>query len=256
VDGTNSLGTSLNTWFDVWATDPTINTSDARLKENVADIKYGLSDIMKMHPVSYTWIQHPDAGTKLGLIAQEVQPILPEVVRDWEYVTDELTGKTVKAPSAKLGMQYEAIIPVLIKGIQEQQNEIAEKDSKINNQQQQIIELTDRVAALEAVVTKPASTDGAARFSIASDAQPVLGQNVPNPFDNTTLIPFRLPKNCKDASLQIRETITGSILRVIPLICGETQISIDAGQLASGSYTYSLYVDGNLIDTRQMVLTK
>lgn len=257
VDGANSVGTSTNTWFDVWATDATINTSDARLKENIADLGYGLPEIMQMRPVSYTWLQHPDAGTKLGFLAQEVQSILPEAVRDWEYTTDEQTGKTVKTPSAKLGMQYDAIIPVLVKAIQEQNAIVAEKDSKIDNQQQQLSQLTDRIASLEAVISHPGSTDGTARFSMSSEnAKPVLGQNIPNPFDNSTLIPFRLPKNCKDASLRITETTTGSILRVIPLVCGETQISIEAGQLASGNYTYSLYVDGNLIDTKQMVLTK
>ncbi len=89
TDGTNSLGTSANTWFDVWATDATINTSDAREKSNIKDLNYGLKEIMQLRSVRYNWKKIPDAGEKLGLIAQEVQKILPEVVRDWEFKKDE-----------------------------------------------------------------------------------------------------------------------------------------------------------------------
>jgi hypothetical protein len=118
-------------------------------------------------------------------------------------------------------------------------------------------QLSDRLAALESKAVSPVSTDGTERFSMTTENEkPVLGQNIPNPFDNSTLIPFRLPNDCKDASLRITETTTGRILRVIPLVCGETQISIDAAQLASGTYTYSLYADGKLIDTKRMELLK
>jgi len=48
---------------------------------------------------------------------------LPEVVKDHEYRIDT-TGKTEKIPARHLGVMYADIIPVLIKAIQEQQQEI------------------------------------------------------------------------------------------------------------------------------------
>jgi hypothetical protein len=47
------------------------------------------------------------------------------------------------------------------------------------------------------------------------------------------------------------------LIRQIPLSCsgGAGSIAIEGGALPAGSYYYSLYVDGNLIDTKQMILT-
>jgi hypothetical protein len=133
-DGSNSLGTDGRRWFDIWAIDVTVNSSDARLKKNIEDLPYGLEEIMKLHPVSYKWIKNPDGqdgAKRLGLLAQEVQRVIPEVVRDWCYKDDEKTGKKIKMPTTTLGLQYDAIIPVLIKGMPEQQKIIATLEERI-----------------------------------------------------------------------------------------------------------------------------
>ena len=65
---------------------------------------------------------------------------------------------------------------------------------------------------------------------------------------------FRIPNNCNDASVEISESETGKIVRVIPLACGETQLTLEAGWLVSDTYSYSLTVDGKIIDTKQMKL--
>jgi hypothetical protein len=83
----------------------------------------------------------------------------------------------------------------------------------------------------------------------------LLGQNLPNPFDNSTIIPFRIPKECHSAAIIIAES-TGKIVRAIPVSCKETQLSLEAGILAAGVYSYSLVVDGRTVDMKQMVLTK
>ena len=57
-------------------------TSDQRLKHNIHPIKYGLSQLRDLKPVSYDWkldlFNLP--GTQLGFIAQDVQKVLPELV--------------------------------------------------------------------------------------------------------------------------------------------------------------------------------
>ena len=80
ADNTSSLGNSTYRWSAVFAANGTIQTSDVRLKSNVTDLGYGLSDLLKLRPVSFTWTAQLEQGTKLGFIAQEVQPILPETV--------------------------------------------------------------------------------------------------------------------------------------------------------------------------------
>jgi hypothetical protein len=55
-DNTHSLGQSTRRWSDVWAVDTSINSSDIRLKKEVASSVLGLDFIKKLRPVSYKWI--------------------------------------------------------------------------------------------------------------------------------------------------------------------------------------------------------
>lgn len=94
--------------------------SDARLKENLASLKYGLKHIVSLKPVSYTWKKYPDQKNKsFGLIAQDVQKIMPELVSE-----DDDVQKT-------LSLSYTELIPVLINAIKEQ-NTIIENLEKDN----------------------------------------------------------------------------------------------------------------------------
>jgi hypothetical protein len=54
----------------------------------------------------------------------------------------------------------------------------------------------------------------------------------------------------------ITKTSTSQALNVIPISCNEDHVSINAGTLSSGTYSYTLYMEGKMIDTKQMVLTK
>jgi polyhydroxyalkanoate synthesis regulator phasin len=58
---------------------------------------------------------------RIGLIAQELKTVLPEVVKDWEWKVDEKTGERTKVEAERMGVMYSDIIPVLIKAIQEQE---------------------------------------------------------------------------------------------------------------------------------------
>lgn len=134
----------------------TINTSDARDKSNILGLKYGLEQIMKLRPVSFTWKDHKIQDTKLGLLAQEVQEIIPEVVVDHETKRDEKTGELIKVPANRLGIYYSDLIPVLIKGMQEQQAEIeklrGENAAIIAEQAGKMEAMEARLAKLEALV--------------------------------------------------------------------------------------------------------
>lgn len=117
-DNAQNLGQTSARWNTLFATNGTINTSDAREKKNIQNLNYGLNDLMKLRPVRFEWKKDDGSGTKLGLIAQELQQIIPEVVRDWDWEEDQQGNrKKVKAPI--LGVFYSDLIPVLIHSIQE-----------------------------------------------------------------------------------------------------------------------------------------
>ena len=85
--------------------------SDKRLKTNIKDINYGLETIMKLNPKQYDWKK--DETHDIGFIAQEVEKIIPEIVKDKKHFDKEI--KT---------LDYEKLTAVLIKAVQELKQEI------------------------------------------------------------------------------------------------------------------------------------
>lgn len=132
TNGTIDLGNEFNKWESVYAVNGVINTSDAREKTKIQNIKYGLADVMKLRPVSFEWISNPDAGTKLGLIAQELKEVVSEVVVLGDGKLPSDTNETTDAKEGRYGVYYSDLIPVLIKAIQEQQEMIGVMRAEIN----------------------------------------------------------------------------------------------------------------------------
>ena len=93
------------------------STSDERLKDNIEPIENALSDVCKLEGVSFNW---KDTGTKAtGFIAQQVEPILPDLVN-----TSEDDG--IKS------VNYIGLIGHLVEAIKEQQAQIDELKQKLN----------------------------------------------------------------------------------------------------------------------------
>lgn len=141
-----SLGASGNRWTEVWAVDGTINTSDLRLKEGISDLEYGLDEIMRLRPISFAWRDRPEAGRKLGLVAQEVQPVVSEVVAETEWIMTEGAGgsQPLSEPAENLGIYYSQLVPVLIKAVQEQQGLIEEQAERIGELEARIAQIESR----------------------------------------------------------------------------------------------------------------
>lgn len=114
-----SLGTGI-----VYSNNGTLtstNPSDKRLKDNILDLSYGLNEILKLRPVTYNWKNDAiKQGKQFGFIAQEVQEVMPDLVK--EFKTDE---------GDRLGLNKEGIYTTLIKAIQEQQAQIKELQKEI-----------------------------------------------------------------------------------------------------------------------------
>jgi hypothetical protein len=89
------------------------NPSDIRLKEDINPLRYGLKEVMALKPVTYKWKDGSNGGKRsTGLIAQDVQEIMPDYV------------KNVSDGSDLLGLDSYAINIVLINAIKELQAEI------------------------------------------------------------------------------------------------------------------------------------
>jgi len=114
----------------IWATGD-INSagglSDERLKKNITVIGDSLSKIEAIRGVSFDWKAKSDdsevfqgmyEGHDLGVIAQEVEKVLPEIVN-----TRENGAKVVK---------YEKLIPVLVEAVKELNKKVTNLESQLN----------------------------------------------------------------------------------------------------------------------------
>lgn len=98
--------------------------SDARHKHNIRTLETGLESVLRLRPVTFEWNTPTDKGmegTQLGFIAQEVEEILPDIVITQD---DE---------DATKGLKPTAMIPVLVKAIQELKIENDALRSEIND---------------------------------------------------------------------------------------------------------------------------
>lgn len=105
---TNELNITGNINYSGILTD----TSDARKKDQITPLEAGaLSQVEAMKPVSFVMKDSPEAGIELGLIAQDIQKLYPELV------------KTADDEDKTLSLNYQGLIPVLIKAMQEMRAE-------------------------------------------------------------------------------------------------------------------------------------
>jgi|GEM_PF-2169470 len=86
--------------------------------------------------------------------------------------------------------------------------------------------------------------------------QVVLGQNIPNPAQHTTAIPFYLPSNVKKARLEVFELGTGRVLKGFDVLqMGHGAIEFETRSLSAGMFGYRLLTDGQPAAHMKMVIT-
>jgi uncharacterized coiled-coil protein SlyX len=121
-----------------------VHSSDRRLKKDIEALPYGLKEILQLQPKAYNWKDREQNHKSLGLIAQDVQPIISELV------------SKANDKQQTLGVSYTELIPVLINAIKEQQKIISKLKTQVNTgqatiatQQELMQDLLTRVKAIE-----------------------------------------------------------------------------------------------------------
>ena len=81
-----------------------------------------------------------------------------------------------------------------------------------------------------------------------------MSQNNPNPVAGATTIRYSLPAGFRAAQIIITDN-SGKTIKQLPLnTAGNGTINIDASTLSSGTYNYTLVVDGKTIESKRMVV--
>jgi hypothetical protein len=212
-----------------------VATSDKRFKKDIKPIENALDKINKLTGVTYNWrtsefkernfTNHP----QIGLIAQEVEKILPEAV-----IIDE---------NGYYGVNYNMIVPILMEAVKEQQ-------ATLNKQKNKIDELESSINAVNASRLADKS------FEAVNQEEFKLEQNVPNPFSQSTSIQYYVPANAGKASVIICD-LSGKTIKTVELKeVGAGSVSINTDELHSGIFIYALVVNGKETISKRMVVAK
>jgi hypothetical protein len=187
-------------------------------------------------------------GKQFGFVAQDVEKVLPELV-----VTNYDKTKDAKSPVAYKALNYIGFIPILTAALQE----LSEKNDALQKQNE---DLQDRVSKLEAVVNQLTSGNSALlnknNLVAQNNAAKILQQNNPNPFNQTSSIHFSISSSSGNASIIVTDASGKTVKQFNNLSNGNGSVTIDANTFSSGSYLYSLIVDGKTVATKQMIVTK
>jgi len=134
--GTASPTETLHIVGNILATG-TVTPSDERLKKDIKPLENSLAKIMQLEGVTYKWKDpeslKADTDTQLGLIAQQVEKIVPEVV---ETANNEQGSKSVS---------YANLVALLIEATKEQQQLIQTQQTQLEAQQQRIKALEEKI---------------------------------------------------------------------------------------------------------------
>lgn len=265
------------------------SSSDGRFKSNVQQNVKGLDFIQRLRPVTYQLntgaldgfkkrnlpqvqdssgsqaanidYSGSSAVIRCGFIAQEVE----QAATDANFTTD-----IVHIPvdtNDNYSLSYGGFVVPLVKAVQEQQEMIDDLTSENEA-------LNDRLTELETIVGQccPGSqfrmgsnSENAGqentqvnviKTDLKSGENIVLYQNEPNPFEGHTAIRYFLPNRIGSAFIVFHNEFGIEIKRLEILEKGFGRIEATTEELSSGIFTYSLVVDGNVIDTKKMVNVK
>ncbi len=247
----------------------TYGPSDVNMKENIYSINNADSLLNLMLPKYFSYkqtgqwawlnLQH---GKQAGLIAQDIETILPSFVKLNHFPGEyDSLGNVIQAPFDFKTIDYDKFVPILISGYKNLKSENLKQDSLINvliNQNADIINcLNNANLCNESRTQQNSTTSNQINIELTDVKSIILDQNVPNPWAEQTTITFSLTEGVQKAQMLFYNS-EGRLINSTDLVAksGKGQLNVFANDLTNGVYTYTLVVDGKIIDTKRMVKNK
>jgi hypothetical protein len=215
---------------------------------------------------------------QFGLISQEVESVAPNLVTNTMFppIIDTLGNVVSQGQKVKM-MNYVNIIPLLVSGYNKQKAINDMLKSRLDS----LIHVVNQCCSSNLNGGQRNSSNANFNDSTSNNNQKnnqqikqqltidlsdihaiILDQNSPNPFAEKTKISWNIPAESVssatlfDAKLFFYDR-NGSIINSIKIEqTGYGELTVYASNLNNGTYTYSLIVDGKLIDSKIMVKTQ
>lgn len=248
---------------EVYCNNMVFGTSDGRFKINVAENVKGLEFIKKLRAVTYNmdtkrldeYVNQnlPDSIKTVraehdytksssvvhsGFIAQEV----------WQAGQDaEFISSIVHTPSNSrdpYSLAYSEFVVPLVKAVQELSKMVDSLETLINRSQGRTIQNN---------TPNDPKAVGTINVELSNAEVIVLNEAVPNPFAEQTLITYNIPEKYTTAQMLFHDN-NGRLIRSVDIkVAGKGQMYVFANDLSNGIYSYTLVVNGKVIDTKKMI---
>lgn len=222
----------------VTSTGPGSFGSDRKLKNDIRPLTQAIDQLKKLKPSTYTFRTDEEfrgmnlpQGKQMGLIAQELEEIFPELVTEVPaYPRVDEKGRVIGTNPSFKAVNYINLIALLISSVQEQQKQIDE-----------LLKRQDTGTGIQQL-SNPSSG-----FAMA--------QNEPNPFTHETVINYILPASVNSAYVAVYD-LSGKQISTFPITeKGASSITLTSEHLAAGIYIYSIVADGKSVDSKRMIVS-
>ena len=136
-----SPNVALDVTGDIEYTGTIFDVSDGRLKTDIRALPPQLERITGLQGVSFVMKDDPKRRTEIGLIAQKVAPLYPDLVSD--------------SGSGVMSLNYVGLIAPMIEAIKEQQVQIQQQQAQIEDLRQQSAKLAHEIEILKGTMRPP-----------------------------------------------------------------------------------------------------
>ena len=262
-------GTASKTGGGSWAV-----LSDQKLKKDIKEYTDGLEQVLRIKPVTFRYNGKGNVSDTqsefVGIIAQEMQEVAPYTitpvqlpiadVKNVRSMNDETVESDFSSGRIESFLRFDpnAITYMLVNAVKEQQEMIENKEVEIQELKEKVNKLSlleDKVARLTKLVEEFSdllTATGNQTILLDGASVPFLGQNAPNPYSNETKIEYFLPQNVRVADVDFYDSSGKRIKHYSIGHTGKGVIRLKISDLPSGTYFYSLSVDGKVVDSKKM----
>jgi hypothetical protein len=266
---TTSTGTLLNDSSGIVIQLPQIGgnsfvtSSDSRFKNNISSITNALAILENLNGVYFNWNQaaypwkHFSNAQQVGLIAQQVNPYVPQVV--------------TKDDSGYYAIDYGRLTPLLINALKQEVHTDSLQQQTIDSLRSNQLNQRGLMDSLRQIYNCISNLchdtnrnkrhrvikndSNSINVSLSNGA--ILYQNTPNPFSGGgTKISYFLPENTSGATMVFFDMYGNKLQETQLTQTGMGVINLNPTRLSSGVYTYSLIINGTVVDTKKMVYQK